>query len=356
MFRFITQILSGTPEHANRRTSRTYSPQLEALEGRLVPSTATVDLSTAGAQGTVNGALFQQGSVQPAGSGVIDAFVRIHGLGGAGAEQGYNTDARPLQFDENQSPTFTRSIQLSDIPEVTIGGVAYRVFLLDINQKSSQPLVSLDQLRIFEGDNGSMTGYDPSTGLLSGTIPLYDLNAGGGGANWIELNARLSHGLGSSDMTLDVPDADFLQAATTGNPYVYLFSRFGDNFATNGGFEQWAVQKGTGPAPSSLSGTVTQQGSLASGVMVMLTGMDTSGNTVTLYAVTDNNGFYSFDNLNAGPYTISTVLPSGLTDTASAGTLGGTAGTDVTSIDLGAGLNGLDYDFTVVQQSNRGGA
>ena len=150
MLRFIMQLLSGTPERASRQTARKYSPQLESLEGRLVPSAATVDLSTAGAQGTVNGALFQQGSVQPAGSGVIDAFVRIHGLGGAGTEQGYNTDARPLQFDENKSPTFTRSIQLSDVPEVTIGGVAYRVFLLDINQKSSQPLVSLDQLRLFE--------------------------------------------------------------------------------------------------------------------------------------------------------------------------------------------------------------
>ena len=354
MLRSFMQLAGNQPKHSNRQTACNCRPQLESLEDRLVPSTATVDLTTAtGSQGMVNGAIFQQGSVQPAGSGVIDAIVRIHALGGGGTEQGYNTDARPLQFDENKSQTFTRSIQLSDIPEVTIGGVAYRVFLLDINQKSSQPLLSLDQLRLFEGDNGSLTGYDTTTGQLSGITPLYDLNAAGG-TNWIELNARLSHGLGSSDMALLVPDSYFLQAATSSDPYVYLFSRFGDNFATNGGFEQWAVQEGTGTVPSSLSGTVTLQqgGSPVSGTMVTLTGVDSNGNSITLFAVTDSSGFYSFDNLTAGTYTISIVPPSGYTDTASVGTLGGTG---ITSISLGAGQNGFDYNFNEFQQVMVGG-
>jgi hypothetical protein len=295
----------------------------------------------------VNGAIFEQGSVQPAGSGVIDAFVRIHGLGGVTAEQGYNTDARPLQFNENSSPTFTRHIHLSDIPEVTIGGVSYRAFLLDINQKASQPLLSLDQVRIYEGDSGNLAGYDTKTNLLSGISPLYDLNAGGT-KNWVELNGRLAQGLGKSDMTLLVPDSYFLRADTSGNPdpYIYLFSRFGDNIITNGGFEQWAVQKGAGAAPSSLSGYVTISGSPLSSQLVALTGFDDKGNAVTLFAVTDANGFYSFDGLAAGNYTISVVPLPGFTETESPGTLGGTIGTDlITAIHLGAGQNGLFYNF-----------
>ncbi|HLW68065.1 MAG TPA: carboxypeptidase-like regulatory domain-containing protein [Gemmataceae bacterium] len=346
MMRFLSQLFATLSPGSNRPAKRECRLQLETLDERVVPS-ATVDLSTAGASGTIGGAVFQQGDTQPAGSGVIQSFVRIHALGGATAEQGYNTDARPLQFNENKSPTFTRSIQLSDIPLVSVNGVNYREFLLDINQKSSQPLVSLDQLQIFEGDSGNLTGY--SGGQLAGISALYDMNAGGG-SNWVELNARLSHGSGSSDMTLLVPDSYFLKADTSGNanPYVYLFSRFGDNFATNGGYEEWAVQKGNSstPIPASLSGTITlQSGGPAAGIMVQLTGTDVNGNSVTLYAVTDQNGFYFFDNLAAGTYSLTVVQSNGGSDTSTAGNLGGLAGVDVSSITLGAGQNGLGYNF-----------
>jgi hypothetical protein len=353
MLRFFLQFVRDQVRRSNPSATYKAQLQLETLDERIVPSsTPTVDLTTAGAEGMVNGAIFQQGSVQPAGSGVIHAFVRIHGLGGATSEQGYNTDARPLQFDENKSPTFTRSIHLSDIPEVNIGGVSYRAFLLDINQKASEPLLSLDQVRIYEGNSGNLTGYDTKTGLLAGMSPLYDLNAGSS-QNWVELNGRLAQGLGKSDMTLYVPDSYFLQADTSGNPdpYVYLFSRFGDNIITNGGFEQWAVQKGSGAAPASLSGYVTQAGSPLANQLVELTGFDTNHNSVTLFAVTNASGFYSFDNLSAGTYTVSVVPLPGNTETESAGTLGGTVGTDmISAINLGAGQNGLFYNFDETRQ------
>jgi hypothetical protein len=346
MMSFFDGLFNNQSRHSNQTVARKCRLQLETLDERVVPSAANVDLSTAGASGMVNGAIFQQGDVQPAGSGVIQSFVRIHGLGGAAAEQGYNTDARPLQFNENKSPTFTRSIRLSDIPLVNVNGVNYREFLLDINQKSSQPLVSLDQLQIFEGDSGSLTGY--SGGQLAGISPLFDLNAGGS-SNWVELNARLSHGSGSSDMTLLVPDSYFLQADTTGNanPYVYLFSRFGDNFATNGGYEEWAVEQGNAgtPIPASLSGSIIQSGSPLAGIMVQLTGSDVNGNSFTLYTVTDQNGFYFFDNLAAGTYTLSVVQTSGGSASGTAGNLGGLAGADVSSITLGSGENGIGYNF-----------
>src|SRR5262249_16877006 len=162
---------------------------------------------------------------------------------------------RPLQFDENQSSTFTRSIQLGDVPVVTINGVNYRAFLLDINQRSSQPLVSLDQLQIFVANSGNLTGYDTAARQLPGATLVYDMNPGGGNTNWVALNARLSHGIGSSDMVLLVPQSVF--ASTPGNPNIYLFSRFGDNFGASGGFEQWAVKSNA--ALSTISGFVRHQ-------------------------------------------------------------------------------------------------
>ena len=89
-----------------KSSSNRVRPQVEALEDRWVPS--TLDLTTAGATGTFNGPIFEQADPQPTGCGVIDDFLRIQSHGpGAAVEQGYNTDARPLQFDEKTSHTFT---------------------------------------------------------------------------------------------------------------------------------------------------------------------------------------------------------------------------------------------------------
>jgi hypothetical protein len=343
----------SSPESRNNRL------RLEALEDRVVPS--GLDLTGVGSQGTFgSGVIFQQGSVQPAGSGVIDAFVRIHGLGGAGTEQGYNTDARPLQFDENQSPTFTRSLPLSQVPLLNISGTNYRIFLLDINQKASQPLVSLDQLQILVSASGNLTGY--GSRQLPGATLLYDMNPDGSGTNWVQLDGRLNQGLGKSDMALLVPDALFVSVnAGLGavDPDVYVFSRFGDHFATNGGFEQWAVQ-GTTPT-GSLSGFVYNDAnkdgvfdtgdSGIGGVMMTLTGYDLNGNAVTLNAVTNGNGFYFFDGLMAGTYTIikninSTALAGFKDGAENLGSLGGILGTDLMrAISLGAGQNGVNYNF-----------
>src|SRR5262245_30513946 len=66
-----------------------------------------LDLTTAGASGFINGAFFQQTGPQPTGTGAIQSFVRIQRNV---SEQGYNTDYRPVQFDEKSDPNFTRSL------------------------------------------------------------------------------------------------------------------------------------------------------------------------------------------------------------------------------------------------------
>ncbi len=293
---------------------------VERLEARDVPSSTVVNLTAAHASGSVNEALFQQTDAQPTGTGKIRSFVRLQ-PGGAGThEQGYNTDARPLQFDENTSPQFTRSQLLNAVPLVSVNGVNYRQFLLDINQKSSSPLLSLDELRVYTAGTANLSGYDAASKTLGGQSALYDLDAGGDSS--VTLNARLNSGSGAGDMFLLVPDANFVASPAGSN--VYLYSKFGDANGANGGFEEWAVKVNnpSGPTPTgtgSISGTIFDDSNgngvldsgetLLGGATVQIQGTDYLGNTVILTATTDANGFYKFSNLAAGTYTITEVTP-----------------------------------------------
>ena len=113
----------------------------------------TVDLVN-NTSGTLNGAAYVRSSLQPTGSGVLDSFVRINPGGTQEFEQGYNTDFRPLQYDENTSKTFTHSLLLSDVRTVAFGGfgnvctAGCKEFVLDINQTKSDPLLTLNRVVI----------------------------------------------------------------------------------------------------------------------------------------------------------------------------------------------------------------
>jgi len=224
-------------------------------------SAAVVDLTTAGSSGsfTAGTDLFVQINPQATGSGVIDPFVRISA--NTDIEQGYNTDHRPLQCDENSSPTFTRNLLLSSIPIFNIGGVNYYQFLLDINQTGVDPLLSLSELQVFMTNETDLSGAVVGAGgTLSFTNPggvatlIYDMDASG--ANTVELNYNLNTGSGSGDMFF------YLRADLfTGGTMVVLYSLFGVPNNNNDGFEEWAVVTGGGgggipqspvPEPASL--------------------------------------------------------------------------------------------------------
>jgi hypothetical protein len=298
-------------------------------------------------------ALFQQTGVQPTGCGVIHDFVRLFSSGNIPVEQGHNTDARPLQFNENKSPTFTRSLQLSDVPLVTVDGVDYRQFLVGVNQKQSSgsaALLSLDELRIFMGNAPNLTGYDPTSHTLAGLKAAYDLSAQGDGSNYLVINSALTHGNGSGDVFVLIPDAVLTEAASQsgGGTYVYLYSKFGVHDQCNGGFEQWAVQgQGTSSGSGSGSGTGTGTPSASlSGFVTDSNDQPLANVTMTLYdsngvvlgtATTDASGFYIFSGLSAGTYTLSETVPQDYTATT------GTPTQYTTT--LAAGTIGLDYNF-----------
>jgi hypothetical protein len=348
MWKFLLSLLGERPSEASR-AQRTQRPALEALEDRAVPAATIVDLTTANATGTVDGAVFTQVSPQPTGTGVIRSFVRLNAGGNVAINQGYNTDARPLQFDENNSPQFTRSIQVSDAAKVVIDNVSYREFLLDINQKASSPLLSLDELRIYTADAPNLSmAYDPNTKLLAGHTAVYDLDANGD--HTVLLNARLTHGSGSGDMTLLVRE-DLL--TTNGNSFVYLYSKFGatKGYESNGGFEEWAVHTSTTTPLATLSGTVyldnNNNNTIDSGdtgqfnILVTLTGKDDLGQDVMIQAWTDSSGNFSFNGLRPGTYSITVAPP--------AGELASSATGDTITTTVSGGLDQTGLDFLLIQ-------
>jgi hypothetical protein len=340
------------PTRANP-AARDFRPCLEVMEDRLVP--ATVDLTTAGSVGALNGAIFQQADPQPTGCGVIHDFLRIQG---SGVEQGYNTDGRPLQFDEKKSPVFTRSLQLSAVPTISFNGTVYYEFLLGVNQKASAPLISLDELRLYQGNAPDLLGYDSATHQLAGLSPVCDMSTGG--PNSVTLDSRLSHGNGSGDMFLYVPQSDF----TGSGPYVYLYSKFGVNYGANGGFEQWAAPRVATlpPGLSSLSGTVFLDNNKdfvfdagdtgLAGITVTLTGTNSLGQAVSISTTTNPSGFYSFTNLFAGTYTITETGPAtfqniGTVNGTPNGSTAGIPGVQelFSGIQLPANSAGINYNF-----------
>lgn len=193
-----------------------------------------VDLTTL-QSGAVNGALFQRADFRPAGTGFIDSFVRVQNKG---VEQGYNTSGRPVAFDEKTDPNFTRNLQVSELHTVTVGGTDYYEFRLDINEPSGngKNLLSLDRLQIYTSAVGSQTTSNVSTlGALR-----YDLDAGTD--SFIKLDSTFSSGSGQGDMAFLVPVSFLAGAAST--DFLYLYSKFGENFASDGGFEEWTIEEG----------------------------------------------------------------------------------------------------------------
>lgn len=351
------------------RASQSTYLNLESLDDRLVPSATVLDLTTAHAAADVgNGAIVQQTDAQPTGTGYIRSFVRIQGAAsGGGIEQGYNTDARPLQFDENKSPQFTRSLTLDQVPMVVVNGHAYREFLLDVNQKSSARFLSLDEVRVYLGGASNLTGYNASDNTLAGMGAVFDLDSAGDVS--VKLDYSLNSGSGSGDMKLLIPAELFANADPAS--FVYLYSKMGAlaGASANSGFEEWAVRSAPSTIPAgtgSLSGQVffdaNQDGVLdattdygIAGVVMHLRGVNDLGLTVDLVMNTAADGTYSFTGLRAGNYTIWESQPSGFADGLDyAGSLGGENAINpdtgfedgLANIQLLDDQHGINYNFT----------
>lgn len=190
-----------------------------------------LNLTNPGASGSLGGALFFQADPQPTGTGVIDPFVR---LSNNGSEQGFNTDHNPLRGDlaDVKAGGWTHSLLVGTLMPERLDGMLYLRFLLDINQTGANPLLSLDELRIYTATDPAISG----NAELSAANLVYDMGAG----NRVLLDYSLNSGSGSGDMFLFVPAESF---AGLDDQYLYLYSKFGASggkYAANDGFEEWA--------------------------------------------------------------------------------------------------------------------
>jgi len=223
--------------------------------------------------------------VQPAGTGNIDPFLRIQQTG---SERGYNTGgAAPLDTKDGNGNDWNAALQLKAIPLITIGGVQYRQFLLDVDQSGNGP-ISLNQIQIFQssaalaanayslppnqeasqGTGANGTGGRDAVISFAGLNPVFQMNLASN--NGVDLSQNMEiwidsgHGNGTGDMFLYVQNDAF---GANADDYITLFSQFGrpnGSFSSNSSFEEWAVRTvdtptggghgggGSTPAPAGL--------------------------------------------------------------------------------------------------------
>lgn len=214
-----------------------------------ITEAATIDLTTGlDATGMINGAIFQVDNTQPAGTGIFGrdetasggVFLRTHMNG---VEEGYNTSATGVM--DNVGGPFTRDLLYSSLNKVTIDGVGYVPFLLDLNEISNPNgrSITLESLQLFKADSGGLAFE--TIGELSGassTTLLYDLDGIPDGDSRVFMDYGLvNRGSGAADVGVFIPMSNFEAAGVGLDDHIILYSHF---TGADAGFEEWTVGAG----------------------------------------------------------------------------------------------------------------
>ena len=201
---------------------------------------AVVDLDR-NDSGTANGALFEVGSIHPAGTGVFEPFLTIQANGD---EQGYNGTNN--NFDTKRVPQWNHEIRFSDMTQTTIGGTAYYGFAIDVNEPNGggKQDITLTDLRIYTSSTIQTSTSVDGNGDFNGSLGTLRYDLGNNEVYYVDRH----RGSGESDINVYIPVALF--AGAQGNDYVYMYQRWGSADAmTEGGFEETRLIAGITPIP-----------------------------------------------------------------------------------------------------------
>jgi hypothetical protein len=198
---------------------------------------------------------------------------------------------------------------------------------------AATPLAGVDPVTL----TATVAIVTPGSGALTGTVDFYDTTT--------------DKDLGSAALVNGV--ASLTAAPLVAGNHALLATYSGDsNFLTSSGPASL-----TALVPASLSGLVFEDfnadGQVDFGeagiaaVTITLTGTDDLGHAVSRTRQTDSDGIYLFANLRPGNYYLTETQPAGYGQgTDSVGTAGGSlVATDQLFVQLGAGVNGLNYNY-----------
>jgi hypothetical protein len=203
-----------------------------------VAQATVLDLGSSGS-GTVNGALFQTNNDHPTGTGVYNPFLTVQN---DPWEQGYNSSVG--NFDTKREPQWNHEIQFSDLQATTINGVQYFGFSVDVNEPGGNKAgISLNGLSVWTSSTLQSSTSTNSSGYFNGSLGTlrYDL-----GNNSVLYNDQ-NTGSGGGDINIYIPVSYF--AGTQGTDYVYMYQRWGNTDASQGGFEETRLIAGLAPVP-----------------------------------------------------------------------------------------------------------
>lgn len=214
-------------------------------------SATIIDLISAGSaydSGTANGTIYTRIDTQPTGTGVFEPFLRIQGKNSStptGSEQGYNADyanASEPKFDE-KTGIWTHAIQFSDLIYVTLDGMGYYEFLLDLDdpndkKDATKRWISLNSVQIYTSATALSAPFSNNLNTLG--TKRYDMDVGSDGNVTVNLDGARTSGNGQSDMAMYVLASNF--AGVNPNDYVTFYSYFGNPYYADGSFEEWSMR------------------------------------------------------------------------------------------------------------------
>ena len=202
-------------------------------------SAAVVDLGADGS-GFLNGAFFTVSSEHTAGTGVYDPFLTIQN---DPWQQGYNSNTD--NFNTKREPQWNHEIRFSDLRTTVINGTAYFGFIVDVNEPGGDKAnISLDALRIWTSATVQNSTSVNGSGFFNGSLGTLHFDLGAG--NSVLYNDQHT-GSGTADISIFIPVSNFEGIGM--NDFVYMYQRWGNTDASQGGFEETRLAGGIAPIP-----------------------------------------------------------------------------------------------------------